>query len=105
MNLDIKAVHFDVKDETREFIDKKVERVEFARDMIVDLLFTLTKERKGYITEAKLNFRWGLSTHLKVRAFDLHEALEKLIDKIDLKVKKEKGKIQKHKGAPSISKA
>lgn len=105
MNIDIKAVHFDVKDETREFVQKKLERIEFAKEMIVDLLFTFTREKSDFITEAKLNFRWGIAAHIKVRAYELHEAIDILIDKMELKIKKEKGKIQKHKGASSISQA
>ena len=99
MNFEVKGVHFDVKDETKEFISKKIERIDYAREMIVDLLFTLTKERRDYKCEANINFRWGLSAHIRVRAFELHEGLDKLIDKIDLKVKKEKSKVQEHKSA------
>ena len=101
MNFELKGVHFDIKDETREFVLKKIERVDYARELIVDLLFTLTKERRDFKCEVNINFRWGLASHIKVRSYDLHEGLDKLIDKIDLKVKKEKSKIQDRKGAPT----
>ncbi len=101
MNLELKGVHFDVKDETKEFIDKKIERIEYAHDMIVDLLLTMTKEKRDFNCEVNINFRWGVSSHIKVRSFELHEGLDKLFDKIDLKVKKEKSKVQEHKGAPA----
>ncbi len=101
MILELKGVHFDVKDETKEFVDKKIERFDYARDMIVDMLFTLTKERRDFKCEVNLNFRWGVSSHIKVRAYDLHEGLDKLFDKLDLKIKKEKSKVQEHKGAPT----
>lgn len=103
MNIDIKAVHFDVADETREFITAKTQRLDYAKDLLVDFLFTLTKEKSDYTAETKLNFRWGVSAHLKVQAFDLHEAIDKLVDKVDLKVKKEKEKVQKHKGNTPVS--
>ncbi|MFW6313572.1 MAG: HPF/RaiA family ribosome-associated protein, partial [Spirochaetota bacterium] len=48
MELEIKGVHFDVKDETREFIEAKLEKLEFASEFIVDLAFTLTKENPEY---------------------------------------------------------
>ena len=55
MTLEIKAVHFDLPQEYRELIEKKVHKIEYAQDMIVDLLFTITKE-KSYVLEATLNF-------------------------------------------------
>jgi putative sigma-54 modulation protein len=103
MNFELKGVHFEVKDETREFVDKKIERIDYARDTIVDLLFTLTKERRDFKCEVNINFRWGVASHIKVRSFELHEGLDKLIDKIDQKVKKEKSKVQEHKGAAPTS--
>ncbi len=95
MNVDVKAVHFDLQPETREFIDKKLEKINFATDLLVDLLFTLTKE-KDYKNEVTMNFRWGVSSHIKVSSYDLHEGLDKLMDKIDKKVRKEKDKIKDH---------
>lgn len=97
MNFDIQAVHFDLKDETREYLEKKLEKLEFADDMLVELGFILTKEKEShYVTEAKYHFRWGVTDVIKVKSFDLYEGLNKLIDKLDNKVKKEKKKIQQH---------
>ena len=95
MNLEIKAVHFDLPQDYRELIEKKIQKIDFAQDMIVDLLFTITKE-KNYAIESQLNFRWGTSHHLKVKDFNLRDGIERLIDKIDAKVSKEKGKIKQH---------
>ena len=95
MTLEIKAVHFDLPQEYRELIEKKVHKIEYAQDMIVDLLFTITKE-KSYVLEATLNFRWGSSHHLKVKNFNIRDGIEKLFDKIDAKVSKEKEKIKQH---------
>lgn len=97
MNVDIQAVHFDLKDETREYIEKKLEKLDFAEDMLVELGFILTKEKEShYVVETKYHFRWGVTDVIKVKSFDLYEGLNKLIDKFDNKVKKEKKKIQQH---------
>ena len=95
MNVEIKAVHFDLPEEYRELIEKKIHKIEFAQDMIVDLLCTVTKE-KGYALESTINFRWGTSHHFKVKDFDLRGGIDKLFDKMDSKVSKEKGKIKQH---------
>ncbi|MFP4550331.1 MAG: ribosome hibernation-promoting factor, HPF/YfiA family [Spirochaetales bacterium] len=97
MDLEIKGVHLDVKDVTREFIDAKLEKLEFAKQYIVDLHFTLTKENPEYEAEAKLHLKWGHNSVIKVRAFELHEAINSVIDKLDHKVRKEHAKVTEHK--------
>lgn len=96
-NLELKAVHFDLSDDTKEFIDVKLEKIEFAHDYIVDLLITMTKEKSDYVIEVTVNFRWHKSAHIKVRSYGLHEGLEQLIDKLAEKVRKEKDRIKEHK--------
>ena len=96
MNIDIKAVHFDLNNKTKELIEKRTHKLDFAQDLIVDLLFTLTKQKGNNIAESNINFRWGVSTHIKTESYDLHENIDKLFNKIEQKVHKEKEKIQQH---------
>ena len=93
MNTEIKAVHFSLKDETKDYLEKKISRIHNAENMIVDLLFTLTKD-KDFSVEVTVNFRWGVSIHLKEHDFDLDPAIDKLMDKLDLKIAKEKEKVK-----------
>ena len=97
MELEIKGVHFDVQEETREFISAKLEKIDFARDYIVNLDFTLTRENPDYLVEAKLHLKWGHSSVIKVHSYDLHEGINALIDKLDHKIRKERDKITDHK--------
>ena len=96
MHVDIKGVHYHVSDNTREFIDKKMQKLDFAKDYIMNLHFTITKGANGFSTEANVSFKWGKPSHIKEESFELWEALELLFDKIQEKVKKEKDKIQDH---------
>jgi putative sigma-54 modulation protein len=93
MNIDIKAVHFTLRDETREYLDRKITRIHNAENMIVDLLITLTKD-KEFTAEAKVNFRWGVSIHVREINFDLEPAIDKLMDVLDTKITKEKEKVK-----------
>jgi putative sigma-54 modulation protein len=93
MNIDIRAVHFTIKDETREYLDKKIARIHNAENMIVDLLITLTRD-KDFQAEATVNFRWGVSIHVKEHDFDLNPAIDKLMDVLDQKITKEKEKVK-----------
>ena len=93
MNTEIKAVHFSLRDETKEYLEKKIERIRNAESMIIDLLFTLTKE-KEFSAEVLVNLRWGVSIHLKEKDFELNPAIDKLMDKLDIKISKEKEKVK-----------
>ena len=93
MNIEMKAVHFTLNNETREYMEKKIARIKNAENMIVDLLFTFTKE-KEFTAEAKVNFRWGVSIHQSEHDFELNPAIDKLMDKLNANIKKEKEKIK-----------
>jgi putative sigma-54 modulation protein len=93
MNTDVKAVHFTLKDETREYLDRKIARIHNAENMIVDLLITLTHD-KDFQAEAKVNFRWGVSIHVKEHDFDINPAIDKLVDVLEQKITKEKEKVK-----------
>jgi putative sigma-54 modulation protein len=98
MNVDIKAVHFSLWDEAKEYLDKKIARIHNAENMIVDFLITLTKD-KDFSVEATVNFRWGVSIHIKEHDFELNPAVDKMMDKLEQKITKEKEKVkEKRKG-------
>jgi len=93
MNTEIKAVHFSLEDEAREHLEKKITRIHNAENMIIDLLFTLTRD-KDFSAEVTVNFRWGVTVHLKENDFELIPAIDKLMDKLDTKIAKEKEKVK-----------
>ena len=95
MHVETKGVHLEVTDMMKEHIDKRLLHLEYARDMIIDLLLTITKDN-GYKTEANINFRWGGSAHISAASYDLFEGIDALFHKIDSKVTKEKQRIQDH---------
>jgi putative sigma-54 modulation protein len=96
MNLEISAIHFDVDDEIRQHVDKKIHRLDFAKEYIIDLIFKFIKEKSNFKLEANVNFRWGNSAHVEIESFDVQEGIDKLVTKIEQKINKEKSKIQKH---------
>jgi len=96
MNIDVKGVHMDVSKRVHDYMNKKLKRLKFADDLLVDLLFTLTQETRGYTAEVNINFRWGTQAHIKVENFNIIKAVDALFDKMDEKITKEKEKIQDH---------
>jgi len=93
MNLEIKAVHFTLHDDAKEYLNKKIERIRNAENMIVDMIITIKKD-KDFNAEATVNFRWGVSIHVSEDDFDLTKAIDKMIDKLEAKIIKEKEKVK-----------
>jgi len=93
MNTEIKAVHFTMHEDAKEYLNQKLERIHNAENMIVDLIVTIKKE-KNFDAEATVNFRWGVSIHVKENDFDLTSAIDKMMDKLELKITKEKEKVK-----------
>ena len=96
MLVNIQGVHFDVPDDIKEFIDKKLQKIDFAKDKIIELEITITQEPKEYIIEVHVHFQWGKSGHIKVHEHNLRSGIDKLIAKLKEKVTKEKEIIQEH---------
>ena len=93
MNTEIKTLRFNLRDDAKEYLNKKIERIHNAENMIVDLLVTLKKE-KDFEAEATVNFRWGVSIHVKEKDFELLTAIDKMTDKLSAKIIKEKEKVK-----------
>ncbi len=96
MTVDVRSVHFDLSDSSRAYLDSKIERIGYARDMIVDLIFVVTKD-KDFKLEATVNFRWGLQAHVEEREFEVNPGIDKLMDRLEQKISKEKEKVQERK--------
>jgi putative sigma-54 modulation protein len=93
MNLDIKAIRFSLHDDEKEYLNKKLDRLRNVENMLVDLIITLKKEN-NFEVEAKVNFRWGVTAHVKEEDFELTKAIDKMIDKLEAKITKEKEKVK-----------
>ena len=94
MNIEVKALRFTLPEDSREYLDRKITRIHNAENMIVDLLFTFKKD-KTYGAEAKVNFRWGVTIYVTEQDFELNAAIDKMVDKLEAKINKEKEKTKK----------
>jgi putative sigma-54 modulation protein len=97
MNFELKGVHFDVDQKTRDYIDDKMPRLDFAKDLMVDFLLTLTREKRRFALDATVNFRWAKSRHIGVKSFDLLKGVDDLFDRLESMVEKEKSRVQDHR--------
>jgi putative sigma-54 modulation protein len=103
MNVEIKGIHLEVTERIQSYIDTKLPRLDFAKEHIVDLLLNLTKEKNLFKADVTVNFRWGASDHVGVQGFDLNQVIDDLFDRLDLKIEKEKSRIQdRHKNKEPV---
>ncbi len=96
MTTSINAVGFDFSEDQMDFINKKLERIKFADDLIVDLMLKV-KEDKKFVFDTTVNFRWGTVAHVTADDYDFAAGMNKMMDILDQKIKKEKEKIQDKK--------
>lgn len=95
MTKTISAVGFDFDQKQSDLIDTKMKRIAYAEDLIVD--FTMrVKHDKAYSFDTTFNFRWGTQGHVTCEDFNFTAGVNKLMDILDTKIKKEKDKIQEH---------
>ena len=93
MNTTINAIGFTLDQDQQDLINKKVERVKYADELIQSCAIKV-KEDKKYYFDATVNFRWGATAHVEADEYDFAACLNKMMDMLDLKIKKEKDKIQ-----------
>jgi putative sigma-54 modulation protein len=82
-----------MNDDVRDYLNKKIESIHNVENMIVFLIIKIKKE-KYFDAEATVNFRWGVSIHVKEADFDITAAIDKMMDKLESKIIKEKEKVK-----------
>jgi putative sigma-54 modulation protein len=92
----LEAVGFNFEQDQVDLINKKLERIRYAEDLIVDLVIRV-KQDKMFLFESTVNFRWGANAHIEESNYEFATGLNKLIDTLDLKINKEKEKKQEKK--------
>ena len=96
MTKSISAVGFSFEKDQSDLINQKLKRIDYAESLIVDLILRVKEDKKFYF-DATVNFRWGANAHVTSDDFDFAAGLNKLMDVLDTKDKKEKDKIQEKK--------
>ena len=93
MTKTINAIGFDLEQKQEEMIEKKLKRIDYASDLIIDLILRV-KHEKEYNFDIVANFRWVVQAHVTSDDYDFAVALNKVMDVLDQKIKKEKDKVQ-----------
>lgn len=96
MNINVKAEKFTLDEDQKTLVDKKLERIKYAEELLTDVLFNIKYEKK-FLFDCTVNFRWGGNAHVSAEDFEFAAGVNKLIDILDQKIRKEKDKIQEKK--------
>ena len=64
MNVEIKGIHVEVNERIRNYIDTKMPRLDFGKDLLVDFLLNISREKSLFKLDTTLNFRWGAVKHV-----------------------------------------
>lgn len=99
MNLTITGRHVSVPDNFREYVDKKIDKLEKYFHQVIDIKIIIYKEKVDYFSEMVL-FADGVQFHGIEKGGDWFSAYDLLMDKLEQQVKKHKEKHQQHKGVP-----
>lgn len=94
MNINVQAVKFTLDEDRRAFVEKKLERIKYAEELITDVLFSIKLDHSKFLLECTVNFRWAGNAHVSAEDFDFNAGVNKLMDVLDQKIRKEKEKIQ-----------
>lgn len=100
MNLTISGHHLEVSNAIKEFVTNKLERVMRHYDNVIDITVilsvdTLPEKEKRQRAEINLNMS-GKTIHVESVSQDMYAAIDLLMDKLDRKVLKHKGKQSEH---------
>ena len=95
MTKSVSAQGFTLNKDQAELINRKLSKLDYADSLIIDLILHVKEDKKFYF-DATVNFRWGGNGHVTSDDYDFAAGINKLIDILDQKVKKEKEKIQSH---------
>ncbi|MDE5775257.1 MAG: HPF/RaiA family ribosome-associated protein [Treponemataceae bacterium] len=93
MNKTVNAVGFELEQKQSDMIEKKLKRLDYAEDLVIDLILRV-KHDKRYSFDTTVNFRWGAQAHVSGEDYDFAAALNKMMDVLDNKINKEKEKVQ-----------
>jgi len=86
----ITARHLDLTDSLREFVETKLRTLHLEYPRIMEAKVVLDDQKHGFIAEIVLFCANNVTIEADTESRDMHEAIDKTIDKISRQMRKEK---------------
>jgi putative sigma-54 modulation protein len=96
MQIRTTARHFDLTEDLKNFAENQIEKLGRYFDNIIDSHLILDMEKSRMSAELKVKV-YGTVLSSKHRSFDMHDSVEKVIDKMEAQIKKYKAKLKDKK--------
>jgi len=96
MNFELKGVHYNPSDKTKEFFMEKMAHLDRLKENIQNIEFIVTKTTHGYELAANLHLKWGTYVRMEESGIELYPTVDILMDKLHQKITKEKDKVSSH---------
>jgi|APSaa5957512535_1039671.scaffolds.fasta_scaffold421623_1 putative sigma-54 modulation protein len=101
MQLKLTGHHIDVTPALRDYVQKKLQRLERYFDHVTNVNFVLGIEKQQHKAEATLHVS-GATLFAEAHAEDMYAAIDSLTDKLDRQIKKHKEKLTNHHKAEGV---
>ena len=92
MQIRTTARHFDLTEDLKSFAEKQIDKLGKYFDRIIDSHLILDMEKSRMTAELKVKV-YGTVLTSKYRSFDMYDSVEKVIDKMEVQIKKYKAKL------------
>lgn len=88
--------NFHVSDRMKDYINKKLVKLNYFKNTINDIDFHLDAEKHFFKITSILTFKKFGPTKMETSAEEMYTAIDKIIHKLDTKIQREKSRIQDH---------
>lgn len=102
MQIHVTGRAIEVTPALRSKVEEKLEKITRHFDHVIDVNVTLGVEKLRHCAEATINLSHK-TVHAEVEAEDMYAAIDLLIDKLDVQVRKHKEKITDHHRAEKLA--
>ena len=100
MQITVKGKNIEVTDSLRTHASSKLNKTSRYSDAVISAECTLTVERNWHIAEVTL-FGKGFDMHFEERSKDMYNSIDRVVEKLERQLKKQREKVSSHRGGPS----
>ncbi|QMT31046.1 ribosome hibernation-promoting factor, HPF/YfiA family [Alysiella filiformis] len=95
MNLHITGLHIEVTNAMREYVEKKMSRINRHSDGLISVNITLSAEKTQHKAAAQAHLA-GKDLHVEAIESEMYAAIDVLMDKLDRAILQHKEKANRH---------
>ena len=101
MQISVSGHHVEVTDSLRHYVESKLDRLEKHYDRITNMKVILSVEKQRQKAESTIRISGG-EVYADAESEDLYTAIDKLVDKLDRQLIKQKEKIEGRKQRATV---